>query len=136
MQVRFGEYDEIVASPMPSGIFAACANQRIAVYVRSKFPALALPEGRRRCIHLEDVNVALENAKSFQFAEAAFDKCVRDALAPMRWKNDEMLQVPTTAIMARHDTTNEMAIELANKAQAPIPSQIPSRRFARICVPE
>ena len=102
--------------------------------IRSKFPALAFPVNRCQCICLEDVNVALEDAKAFQFTEAAFDESIRNSFASMRCKHGEMLQVPTAGIVARHDAADEVTIDFANEAQTRIPLQIPIRRFARICI--
>ena len=98
--------------------------------ITSKLPALAFPVSRRQYICLEDVDVTLEDAQAFQFSEAAFDKSICNSLASMRWKHDEMLQVSTTPVVARHDAADELAIDLANEAQARIPLQVSIRRFA------
>ena len=82
---------------------------------------MAFPVGRRQCVCLQDVNVALEDAEAFQFTEAAFDKSIRNSLASMCWKHDEMLQVSTSTIVARHDAADDLVIDFTNEAKAEIP---------------
>ena len=96
----------------------------MAINIGSKLPALTGPKRRRQLICLEHINVTLEDAQLFQLSKTVFNQRMCDALAPVGRKNDQMLQVSPSAIVAGHDAADELPINFANKAQSGIALQV------------